>query len=819
MTTPFPTHARVVIVGGGVIGTSIAYHLAKLGWKDIVLLERDQLTSGTTWHAAGLIASAGMAGETLLWSEQYTRKLYENLEAETGLSTGFKAIGHLHVASNATRRETQRREINFARSQGLDKFELTPSEFKAMFPLIDTTGMVSGVYTPSDGRANPVDVTMSLAKGARMQGVRIIEKVQVTDFVVQNQRVTGVRTDQGAISAEVVVLAAGMWSRQLGAKIGVSVPLQAAEHYYLLTEPVAGVHADLPIVEDPESYAYVREENGGLLFGLFEPKGASWSPQGIANDASFLHLPPDWERMTPHLEHAFKRFPVMNEAGIKTFFCGPESFTPDGGFLMGESPEVDGLYLATGLNSLGILNAGGMGRLMAEQIVYGNASQDMTGLTPARTQRYESTRHFLAARTPDTLSYIFNHASLPHFKHKSGRNVRRLALHDRYAARGAYFVTLSGWEMPYWFSQDGQMPDVEYRHGRQPWFEYAAIEHKATREQVALFDKSFMGKFIVQGRDAEKVLNRVSANSVSIPVGRNIYTQWLNVQGGIISDLTITRLGEQEYMLVTGDVLQRITLSWLRQHTEADEQCTVTDVTSAYTLLSLQGPRSRDLLQAISGADLSTEAVPFRASCEIELGFARILLVRITYMGELGYELYIPTEYSHTVYDALVEGVEGQGVPLVHGGLMALDSLRLEKGYRDFGVDIDNTDTPLEAGLGFVVDFNKEHFIGRDVLLAQKESGPLKKRLLQFLLKDAEPLLIGQEPIRCDGQYVGYIRAGAFGHTLGASVGLGVVELEEGITAELLRSKRFEIEVNDQLVEATVSLAPLYDPKSERIRL
>jgi len=460
-----------------------------------------------------------------------------------------------------------------------------------------------------------------------------------------------------------------------------------------------------------------------------------------------------------------------------------------------------------------------MGRLMAEQIIHGNASQDMTGISLSRTAHHESVRSFLTARIPDSLGYGFSHGVMPNFKHKSARNVRRLALHDRYAARGAYFVSLSGWEMPNWFAPDGQLPEVEYRYGRQPWFHLAAAEHKATRESVALFDKSFMGKFIVQGRDAEQVLNRVSANSVSVPVGRNIYTQWLNIQGGIISDLTITRLGEQEFMLVTGDVLQRITPAWLRRHTHEGEHCTVTDVTSAYTLLSLQGPQSRELLQALSGADLSSERVPFRASCEIELGFARIQLLRVTYMGELGYELYIPTEYSHTVYDALVEGSEALGRPLVHAGLMALESLRLEKGYRDFAVDIDNTDTPLEAGLGFVVDFDKGDFIGRDVLVAQKTSGPLKKRLLQFLLKDAEPLLVGQEPIRCNGAYCGYMRAGAFGHTLGASVGLGVVELEEGITAELLRSRRFEVEINDQLVEATASLAPLYDPKSERIRL
>ena len=819
MTAQLPSHARVVIVGGGVIGTSLAYHLAKLGWKDVVLLERDQLTSGTTWHAAGLITAAGMSCETLLWAQQYTRKLYENLEAETGLSTGFKRIGHLHLATHAVRREAQRREMNFCRSQGVEKFEVGPREVKELFPLIETDGVVSAIYTPSDGRANPVDVTMSLAKGARMQGVRILEQVQVTDFVVKDRRITGVQTNQGDISADVVVLATGMWSRQLGAKIGVSVPLQAAEHYYLLTEAIDGAHPDMPVVEDPATYTYVREEGGGLLFGLFEPRAATWSPKGISNDTSFLHLPPDWERMTPFLEDGFKRYPIMNEAGIKTFFCGPESFTPDGGFLMGESPEIDGLYVASGLNSLGILMAGGMGRLMAEQIVHGNASQDMTGIALARTAPHESVRSFLSARIPEALGYGFSHGALPHFKHKTARHVRRLALHDRYAERGAYFVSLSGWEMPNWFASGGQMPEVENRYGRQPWFHLAAAEHKATRESVALFDKSFMGKFIVQGRDAEQVLNRVSANSVSVPVGRNIYTQWLNAQGGIISDLTITRLGEQAFMLVTGDVLQRFTPSWLRRHTGADEQCTVTDVTSGYTILSLQGPRSRELLQSISGADLSTERVPFRSSCEIELGYARIQLLRVTYMGELGYELYIPAEYSHTVYDALVEGSEAMGLPLVHAGLMALESLRLEKGYRDFAVDIDNTDTPLEVGLGFVVDFDKGDFIGRDVLVAQKAGAPLKKRLVQFLLKDAEPLLYGQEPIRCDGGYCGYMRAGTFGHTLGASVGLGVIELEEGITAEVLRSRRFEVEINDQLVEATASLAPMYDPKSERIRI
>ncbi|HQR48281.1 MAG TPA: FAD-dependent oxidoreductase, partial [Steroidobacteraceae bacterium] len=493
-----------------------------------------------------------------LWSQQYTRKLLPALEAETSLSTGFKAIGHLHVATNATRREIQRREMNFARSQSVEKFELSPSEIAALFPPLETGDLVSGIYTPTDGRVNPVDLAMAYAKAARMQGVRILEGVSVTDLVIRNQRVVGVHTTSGEIGAEVVVLAAGMWSRQLAARAGVSVPLQAAEHYYLLTEAMAGIHGDLPVVEDPEAYAYLREEGGGLLFGLFEPAAATWSPDRIPDDASFLTLPPDWERMTPFLERAFARLPAMRDVGIKTFFCGPESFTPDGGFLMGEAPELDGLYLAAGLNSLGILSSGGMGAIVAELVATGDSSQDITGIAPGRTQTYESTRWFLADRTPATLGYVFSHAGLPNYKHKTARDVRRLALHDRYAARGASFTTLSGWEMPRWFSQDGAMPEVQNRYGRQPWFEYAAIEHRATRERVGLFDKSFMGKFIVQGRDAARVLDRVSANSLPA-VGHNVYTQWLNSHGGIVSDLTITRLGEQEFLLVTSDILQRPT--------------------------------------------------------------------------------------------------------------------------------------------------------------------------------------------------------------------------------------------------------------------
>ncbi|MFO1394081.1 MAG: FAD-dependent oxidoreductase [Steroidobacteraceae bacterium] len=814
---PLPTHARVVVIGGGAIGLSVAYHLARLGWTDVVLLERDRLTSGTTWHAAGLIASAGLSSETLLWSQQYTRRLLPELESETGLSTGFRAIGHLHLATNATRREGQRRELNFARSQGVEKHELSPAEIKALFPLLETADVLSGIYTPGDGRANPVDVAMAYAKAARQRGVRIVEGAQVTGITVRDRRVRGVRTAHGDVATDAVVLAAGMWSRQIAAENGVPVPLQAAEHYYLLTEPMPGIHGELPVVEDPEAYAYLREEGGGLLFGMFEPEGAIWSPGRVPDDASFLTLPPDWERMTPFLERAFERLPAMRETGIRTFFCGPESFTPDGAFVVGEAPECDGLFLAAGLNSLGILSSGGVGAIVAELVATGDASQDVTGWLPGRAPAHEATRWFLADRTPATLGYVFSHAGRPHWKHSTARDARRLVLHDRYAALGASFTALGGWEMPRWFAADPALRSVEYRYGRQPWFDCVAAEHRATRESAALFDKSFMGKFLVQGRDAARVLDRVSANVLPAP-GYNVYTQWLNERGGIVADLTITALEGGAYLVVVSDVLQRFVPAWLRRHRAPDEHCSVADLTSAYTLLSLQGPRSREVLEAATGADLSTARVPYRASLHVDVGYARVLAVRVTYMGELGYELYVPAEYSHTVYEALLAAFARTGLPAVHAGLVALEGLRLEKGYRDYAVDIDNTDTPLTAGLGFAVAFDKGEFVGRTALLAARAQGSPARRLVQLVLEDPEPILMHHEPVLCGGHYCGYLRAGAYGHTLGASVGLGVVEHPGGVTAEWLRTQAFEVEVGDRRYAARASFAPLYDPKGERVR-
>jgi glycine cleavage system aminomethyltransferase T/glycine/D-amino acid oxidase-like deaminating enzyme len=813
------SHAQIVIVGGGIIGTSIAYHLSKLGCKDVALLERDKLTSGTTWHAAGLIASGGLSNETALWVQRYSRDLYMRLEAETGYASGFRQTGYLQVASTRLRQQMLRREQHFANSQGLEKFEISPGEIRSYFPHLEVSDLVSAMYTPVDGIANPVDITMALAAGARNGGVTLIEQLSADGLIVKDGRVRGVVTKYGHIEAETVVLAAGMWTRQLAATIGVSIPLQAAEHYYLLTDSVDGIGPELPVVEDPDNYSYMRPEGKGLLLGLFEPNGACWELSGIPQDASFLELPPDWERIAPYIDQASKRLPILNSTGIKKLFCGPESFTPDGSCLVGEVPECSGLYVAAGLNSLGVLSGGGIGSLVAEWIVRGVPSHDVTAINVARSMPHESTRTFLGARIPTMLSYVFSNSHVPEFSHASAREIRRSPLHERFVQRAAHFAVSSGWEIPKWFSQNGEMHSVIHQFERQHSFIDNKIEHVAVRSAVGITDKTFMGKFLVEGPDAERVLNRVGANTVSVAVGRNIYTQWLNDQGGIVSDLTITRLAEQRFLLVTPDSLQRSTPSWIRRHTLEKETCVVVDVTSAYSILAIQGPQSRELLQAISGADLSTERVPFRSSCQIEVGPLRVLAIRITYVGELGYELYIPSEYAVAVYDSLVKFAADSRHSLTHFGLTTLNNLRLEKGYRDFGADIDNSDTPLEAGLGFVVDFKKAEFVGREALLRQRDLGVLTRKLVQVLLREPDAMLFGGEPVMLDHKVVGYMRSAGYGHHLGAAVGLALVEHAAGVSEDLLQSSRITVGLIDHPVEAVASLAPLYDPKSARVRI
>ena len=811
-----PSQARVVIIGGGVIGCSVAYHLTKLGWQDVLLLERKQLTSGTTWHAAGLIVTGSFADETALYMAKYSRELYARLGAETGQDTGFKPIGHIQVANNAETVAKLRRIASFSRGYGVDVEEISAAEIQKMWPLFDTSDICAGFYNAADGRANPIDVAMSLAKGARLGGAQILEETKVTGIKQSHGRVTGVITDKGEIKSEYVVNCGGMWAREIGKMAGVNVPLHAAEHYYLITTAMAGLDPDLPVVEDLDLYAYYRPEMSGLMIGLFEPVAGPWGMKGIPDNFSFGEIAPDWERMTPFLERAMDRIPIARETGIHKFFCGPESFTPDMGPLMGEAPELQNFYVAAGFNSMGILLGGGAGQIMAQWLVDGLPSVDVTGINIDRMAPFQNTPNYLHDRTVELLGWQYK--SWPNLQPKTARNSRKSPLYDRLAEAGAYYGQSAGWEYPDWFAPAGVEAKIEYSWGRQNWFEYTAAEHKAAREDVVLFDLSHMSKILVQGRDAEKVLNRICTNNVAGPVGKVVYTPWLNERGTIEVDLTVTRLAEDCYLIVSVDFMHNHVETWLKRHTPVDAHLFITDVTSASSIISVQGPKSRQLLAGLTSADLSNEAFPYLTMQEIDIGYSLVKALRVTYVGELGWELHIPTEFTLNVFDTLVEA--GGAVHLKQAGFQALESLRLEKGYRDYAHDIDNLDTPLEVGLGFTLDFKKPNgFIGKEALLRQKEAGILTSRLVQFLLEDPEPLFYGNEPIYRDGVWVGDLGAGAYGHTLGGSVGLGSVENEDGVTAEFIKNGRFEIEVAGVRYPARTSLRPMFDPKGKKVRL
>jgi glycine cleavage system aminomethyltransferase T/glycine/D-amino acid oxidase-like deaminating enzyme len=821
MSAPvLPSRARVVVVGGGVIGTSVAYHLAKLGWNDIVLLERDRLTSGTTWHAAGLMVTFGSMSETSTEMRKYTRDLYANLEAETGLATGLKQCGFVQVATDTDRLEEYRRVSAFNRYCGVNVQEISPREVAELFPLAKTDDVLAGFYVAEDGRANPVDVTMSLGKGARQRGVKIIEGVAVTGFLTARGAVTGVRTAFGDVEAEYVVNCAGMWARQLGELAGVNIPLQAAEHYYLITEPIDGMRGDLPVLEDPSSYGYFREEGSGLMIGLFEGEAAPWKVDGIPGDFSFGELPPDWDRMAPYLEKAMARVPISIETGVRKFFCGPESFTPDLLPIVGEAPELRNYFVAAGLNSIGILTGGGIGRALATWIIDGRPDIDVTGINIDRLHTYQRNPEYRAKRTVESLGMVYK----PHYPYKSlqtARGAKLSPLHERLAERGAYFKDVSGWEGPDWYAPDGSTPTVDgYSWGREKWFEAWEAEHRACREGVILMDMSFMSKFLVQGRDAGAELEQLSGNRVNGDAGMITYTQWLNEDGKLEADLTVTKLDDETFWVVASDTCHRHVLTRMRRRfAESGAHAFVTDVTSGYAQINIQGPRSRALLQSLTSADLSNEAFPFRSAQEIDLGYARALCIRITYLGELGYELYIPAEQAVHAYDRIVAAGEAFG--LRHAGLKALASLRMEKGYRDYGHDIDNTDSVLEAGLGFAVALDKEGgFIGHDAVVAKKAAGPLTRRLVQVLVTDPAPLMFHAEVLRRNGERAGYIRAASYGWTLGGAVGLAMVEGgDEPVTQAYLDDAEWTIEIAERTYPVKVSLRPLYDPANERIKM
>jgi glycine cleavage system aminomethyltransferase T/glycine/D-amino acid oxidase-like deaminating enzyme len=814
-----PQRARVVVIGGGIIGCSVAYHLAHMGCRDVVLLERDRLTSGTTWHAAGLMVTFGSTSETSTEMRKYTRALYARLEAETGQATGFKPVGFIELACDRDRLEEYRRVSAFNRYCGVDVHEIDAKQVADLFPLARTDDVLAGFYVAEDGRADPVDVTMALARGARMAGATILEGVAATGVTTKRGAVTGVITAHGTIEAEVVVNCAGMWARQLGEKSGVSIPLQAAEHYYLITEKIPALSAAWPVIEDPASHGYYREEGGGLMVGMFEPVCAPWQVGGVPEDFSFGSLPPDWGRMSPYLETAMRRVPISLETGVKKLFCGPESFTPDLQPIVGEAPELKNYFVAAGLNSIGILTGGGLGRVLAHWILHGHADVDVTGFHIDRLHAYQANPEYRATRTVESLGMVYQ-CHYPTRSMQSARGAKRSPFHEQLAARGAFFRDVSGWEGADWFSLDGSPPPrPQPSWGREAWFPSWQAEHRAAREGVIVMDMSFMSKFLVEGRDAGRMLDWISANHVDGAAGQITYTQWLNALGKLEADLTVTKLDDERFFVVASDTAHRHVASWLRRHIADDARVHVADMTSAYAQLNVQGPRSRELLQTLTSADLSNVEFPFRAAREIDIGFARVLCVRITYLGELGFELYIPTEQALHVYERLITA--GEGVGLCHAGLKSLASLRMEKGYRDYGHDIDNTDTVLEVGLGFAVDLAKPNgFLGKDAVLAQRAAGALTKRLVQLLVKDPEPLLFHAEVVRRNGRPVGYVRAASYGHTLGGAVGLVMVDGgSEAVDAEWLARAAWEVDIAGRSYPAVASLRPLYDPSNARIRM
>jgi 4-methylaminobutanoate oxidase (formaldehyde-forming) len=811
-----PSSAQVVIIGGGVIGCNIAYHLAKLGWRDVIILEKNQLTSGTTWHAAGLVEAGGFFDETTISMAKYTLDLYSRLEKETGQATGFNQVGMLEIACTPSRLEGLRRISAFCRHFGVNVEEISPTEVQKLWPMVESSDVLAGFFSTGDGRVNPIDVTMALAKGARIGGVQICEGIKVTGISHKDGVVTGVITDRSTIQAEYVVNCAGMWAGEVGRLAGVNIPLQAAEHYYLITEPFAEVSPDLPVLVDSDRYAYYREEVGGLLLGVFEPVGAPWSVGGVPSGFNFGEINPDWDRMMPYLDAVIERVPIVKNVGIHKFFCGPESFTADAEPLMGEAPELKNFYVAAGLNSLGILLGGGVGQVMADWIVNGVPDVDITGIDIARMATYQNTPSYRKDRTVEALGILFEEP-YHNLQYKTARNVRKSAFHDRMAEAGAYFGCYAGWEYPDWFAPLGVEPRVEYSWGRQNWFEYAAEEHRAARENVTLMDYSVMGKILVKGQDAEKYLNRICANNIAVPVGKIVYTQMLNERGLIEADLTVTRIAENDFLILTGDGTVRAVIRWLNRYIPSEAHVFIENVSSGYSVLNVQGPNSRSFLRKMTSANLSNQAFPFMTMQEIDIGYALVKAFRVTYVGELGWELYIPTEFSLHVLDTLI--YEGQNFELKLIGLQALNSLRLEKAYRDYGGDIDNTDSPLAVGLGRFVDFKKpDGFIGREALLQQKSEG-MKYRMPQFLLEDPKPMLHYGEIIYRDGKQVGYIMAGDYGHTLGASVGVGPVENEgETVTVDYILNGSYEIDIAGKRYPAKVSLKPMYDPRLERVR-
>ena len=808
-----PSTAKAVVIGGGIIGCSTAYHLARLGWTDTVLLERKKLTSGTTFHAAGLVGQLrSNANITQLLG--YSVDLYKRLEAETGLATGWKMNGGLRLACNEERWTEVKRQATTAQSFGLDMQLLTPAEAQSLWPLMQVDDLIGAAYLPTDGQANPSDITQALARGARMAGASIFEDTEVVDIEIDKGRIRAVITDRGRIECERVVVCAGQWTRDFAARFGVTVPLVSVQHQYIITESF-GVPSNLPTLRDPDRLTYYKEEVGGLVMGGYEPNPIAWAVDGIPKDFHFSLLDSDFDHFGPMMEQALARVPALETAGIKQLLNGPESFTPDGNFILGEAPELRNFFVGAGFNAFGIASAGGAGMALAEWVSKGEPPYDLWPVDIRRFGRPHFDTDWVRSRTLEAYGKHYTMA-WPFEEHASGRPCRKSPLYDRLKAHGACFGEKLGWERPNWFADlfAGEEPRDIYSYGRQNWFDAVGREHRAVREAAVIFDQTSFAKFVLKGRDAEAALGWIASNDVAKPVGSLIYTQMLNDRGGIECDLTAARIAEDEYYLTTGTGFATHDFDWISRNIPDGMHAELVDVTSSYSVLSLMGPKARAVLEEVTRADVSNAAFPFGKVRTIGIAGAPVRALRITYVGELGFELHVPVENAGAVYDALMAA--GIAHHLVNAGYRAIESCRLEKGYRAWGADIGPDHTPIEAGLGWAVKRNSD-FRGRAAIEAQRQSG-VKKLLACFVPEDREVVLLGRETIYRNGERVGWLSSGGFGYTIDKPIGYGYVRHPSGVSEDFVLSGRYELDVGMERVPCTVSLKPLYDPGMLRVK-
>jgi 4-methylaminobutanoate oxidase (formaldehyde-forming) len=809
-----PGHAQVVVIGGGIIGCSTAFHLARDHKADVVLLERGRLTNGSTWHAAGLVGQL-RSSASITQVLKYSVELYETLEAETGLATGWKQNGGLRLACNEERWTEIRRQATTAHSFGLEMHLLNPQETGKLWPLMDISDIVGAAFLPTDGQASPSDITQSLAKGARLNGARIIEGIAVTGIETADGRVSGVVTDQGTIACDKVVNCAGMWAKEIGALAGVAVPLQPVRHQYLVTEQLAGVTSDLPTLRDPDRRIYFKEEVGGLVMGAYEPNPISWADGGLPQGFEFQLLDSDWDHFEPAVEQALERIPAFQEAGVKQLINGPESFTPDGTYIMGEAPEVRDFFVGAGFNAFGIAAGGGAGWTLAQWVMTGEQPLDLWSVDIRRFSDLHRDNAWVRERTLEAYGKHYTIA-FPHEEYDSGRPRIVSPLYERLKEKGACFGSKLGWERPNWFAPDGVAPRDEYAMGHQNWFDHVGNEHRACRAGVALFDQSSFAKFELRGNDAEAALSWICANDIAKPPGRITYTQMLNSRGGIECDLTVARLSDDLFYLVTGTGFRTHNGAWIRQHIEPGLNASLTDVTEEFGTLSLFGPRARDLLAAATSSDVSNEAFPFGAIREIDIAGHTLRALRITYVGELGWELHMPIAATGEVFDLLMRAGAPYGI--TPAGYRAIESLRLEKGYRAWGSDITPNDSPFEAGLGWAVKLRSNApFLGREAA-EQVATEPLKKRMACFTVDDPTVVLVGRETILRNGNPVGYLSSAGFGHTVGKPIGYGYVRNSGGVDENFLTDGTYELEVATERVPCAVHMRALYDPDMGRIR-